>query len=281
MEETYERMKPIIVRDVFMEKNPRLAKAIPGFIYKFIDKIMHIREINEIIKQYGDQTGVEFVHGMIQYFNVKQKVAGIENLPEDGRFIFASVHPLGGFDSMLIMNMVHRKYGKFKFLVNDVLMSIKPLQPVFIPLNKHGSLDRKAIQRIEDEYSGDSQILIFPSGLASRKIKGKIQDFEWKKHFIAKAIEYKRDIIPVHVSGRNSNFFYWLANFRTRIGIKWNLEMFFLSDETFKHRNQTFTVTFGKPIPWQSFDKTKTQNEWAEEVRLLVYQLPEMYLPKD
>ena len=181
MEETPERMKPIVVRDIFMEKNPRMAKAIPGFVYRFITRVMHIREINEIISQYGDHPGIDFVHGTIKYFNVNQKVAGIENLPENGRFIFASNHPLGGFDSMLIMGLVHKKYGKFKFLVNDVLMSIKPLQPLFIPLNKHGSLDRRAIQRIEDEYAGNSQVLIFPSGFASRKIKGKIQDFEWKK----------------------------------------------------------------------------------------------------
>lgn len=275
-----EKMKPIVVREIFMEKNPRMAKAIPGFIYRFIERVMHIREINEIIEQYGDQEGIDFVAGMIKYFNVKQKVAGFENLPDQGRFIFASNHPLGGFDSMLIMSLVNRKYGGFKFLVNDVLMSVTPLRPLFVPLNKHGALNREVIRRIENEYSGDNQILIFPSGMASRKIHGKIQDLEWKKHFIVKAIEYQRDIIPIHVSGRNSGFFYWLANFRTRLGIKWNLEMFLLPDETFRHRNQTFTVTFGKPIPWQSLDKTKTQEQWAEDIRLLIHTLPDTFLPE-
>ncbi|MDX9883746.1 MAG: 1-acyl-sn-glycerol-3-phosphate acyltransferase [Prolixibacteraceae bacterium] len=281
MEENPERMKPIVVRDIFMEKNPKLAKAMPGFVYRLINRIMHIREINEIISQFGHLTGVDFVHGSVSYFNVNQKVAGDENLPESGRFIFASNHPLGGFDSMLLMEQVYRKYGNFRFLVNDVLMSIKPLQPVFVPLNKHGALDRNVIQKIENEYAGENQILIFPSGFASRKIKGEIQDFEWKKHFIAKAIEYQRDVIPVHISGKNTGFFYWLANFRTFIGIKWNLEMFLLPDEMFRQRNRTFTLTFGKPIPWQTFDKSKTQNEWAEEIRQIVYKLPSMHLPKD
>jgi len=281
MEETHKKMKPIVIRDLFMEKNPTLAKALPGFVYKFISRIMHIREINEIIDQYGDLQGVEFVQGMIKYFNVTQKFAGLNNLPPKGRFIFASNHPLGGFDSMLIMNKVHEKYGDFKFLVNDVLMQLKPLQSLFVPLNKHGMLGRNAIKRIEEEYAGNGQILIFPSGFASRKIKGKITDLDWKKHFIAKAIEYQRDIIPIHVSGRNSNFFYNLANVRTFLRIKWNLEMFFLPDETFRHRDKTFTVTFGKPIPWQSFDKSKSLDEWAEEVKHIVYKLPELYLPND
>jgi len=281
MEETFEKLKPIEMRDIFMEKNPRLAKAMPGFVYKFIERIMHIREINEIIGQYGDKRGIDFVHGIIRYFNVTQKIAGLDNLPRKGRFIFASNHPLGGFDSMLIMSLVHKRFGEFKFLVNDVLMNIKPLGTQFVPLNKHGSLGRDAIKRIEEEYAGNSQILIFPSGLASRKIKGKIEDLEWKKHFIAKSIEYQRDIIPIHVSGKNSNFFYNLANIRTFLGIKWNLEMFFLPAETFRHRNQTFTVTFGKPIAWQTFVKSKNLNKWAEEIKQIVYKLPNLYKPED
>lgn len=281
MAEDTKKMKPIVARDIFMEKNPRLAKAMPGFLYRFIERIMHIREINEIIEQYGDQEGIRFVNGMIKYFNVNQKVVGFENLPDSGRYIFASNHPLGGFDSMLIMSLVNRKYGEFRFLVNDVLMSITPLRPLFVPLNKHGALNRNVIKRIDEEYAGTNQILIFPSGLASRKINGKIQDVKWKKHFIAKAIEYQRDVIPVHVSGRNSNSFYRLANIRTKLGIKWNLEMFLLSDETFRHRDQTFTVTFGKPIPWQSFDNSKSQEQWAEKVRLMIYELPSAFHPHD
>jgi putative hemolysin len=95
----------------------------------------------------------------------------------------------------------------------------------------------------------------------------------WKKHFIAKSIEYQRDIIPVHVSGHNSNFFYNLANFRSFFRMKWNLEMFFLPDELFKHKNQKFTITFGKPIPYTSFSKSKSQDQWAAEVRDIVYKL--------
>lgn len=275
MGEQSKKMKPIVVRDIFMEKNPKLAKAIPGFVYKIIHRIMHISEVNEIIKDYGHLKGVEFVRATIKYFNVDQKVVGLENLPENGRFIFAANHPLGGFDAMLLMNQVNQKYGKFKFLVNDVLMSIKPLQEVFLPLNKHGALNREIISRIDEEYSSNSQILIFPSGYASRKIKGKIQDFEWKKHFVAKAIEYKRDVVPVHVSGRNTGFFYWLANARTFLKMKWNLEMFLLADETFRHKNQKFTITFGKPIPWQTFNKSKSQRRWASKVREILYKLPE------
>jgi putative hemolysin len=267
-------IRPIDIKGLFAEKNPKLARLIPGFVYRYIHHIMHIDEVNEIIARYGQQRGVDFVHNTVRYFDVEQEVIGMENVPETGRFIFVSNHPLGGFDSLLLMSNVHRRLGDLKFLVNDVLMQITPLRDVFVPINKHGTNSREAARYIEEQYRSDVQILIFPSGLASRKIHGKVTDTEWKKHFIQKAVEYQRDVIPVHVSGRNSDFFYRLANLRKFLGVKWNLEMFFLSDETFSHRHSKFTITFGKPIPYTRFDKSKTAGEWAEEVRRTVYALP-------
>jgi putative hemolysin len=268
------KVKPIDIKALFAEKNPRLAKLIPGFVYRYINYIMHIEEVNEIMDKYGSMPGIDFVNHVVKHFNIVQEVRGLENIPSGGRFIFASNHPLGGFDSLLLMSIVYERMGKLKFLVNDVLMKITPLRDVFAPINKHGVNSRIAAQYIEDQYRSDVQILIFPSGLASRKIRGKVTDTEWKKHFIQKAVEYQRDVIPVHISGQNSNFFYNFANFRKLLGIKWNLEMFFLSDETFSHKNRNFTLTFGKPISYRQFDKSKTPGEWAQEVKRIVYSLP-------
>lgn len=266
--------KPINIKEVFLKKNPKLAKKIPGFVYRYITRIMHIEEINEILVKHGNERGVEFANSMVKHFNVHQTLIGEENIPKTGSFIFASNHPLGGFDSLLIMSNLDRILGNVVTLVNDVLMNIPQLHPVFVPLNKHGSHSKEVIRNIHEAYSSNKQILIFPSGFASRRINGIVQDYEWKKHFIAKSIEYKRDIIPIHVSGRNSNFFYNLCNFRTFFRMKWNLEMFYLADETFGHKNQKFTITFGKPIPYTHFDKSKTLDQWAAEVRALVYKLP-------
>lgn len=278
-EELSNKIKPIDIKALFAEKNPGLARLVPGFVYRYINHIMHIHEVNEIIARYGALRGIEFVHHVIKHFNVTQQVLGLKNIPSAGRFIFVSNHPLGGFDSLLLMSNVHEKKGELRFLVNDVLMKITPLRDVFVPINKHGANSRIAARYLEEQYKSDVQILIFPSGLASRKIHGKIRDTEWKKHFIQKAVEYQRDVIPVHVSGRNSNFFYNIANLRKFLGIKWNLEMFFLADETFRHKNSRFTITFGKPVSYKRFDKSRSQKEWADEVCRMVYSLPSSYPP--
>jgi len=273
-EVTAAALKPIDMKEVIASKSPGLAKMIPGFVYRYLRRIMHIDFVNDLLKRYGHLEGVDFVNEAITEFNVKEHLYGLKNIPDSGRFIFASNHPLGGFDGLLLMKTVDKKLGKPRFLINDILMNIPQLKSMFVPVNKHGGHSRDAAKLLEETYESDAQILIFPSGLASRKIKGKIVDLEWKKHFISKAVQYKRDVIPVFIGGRNTNRFYRLARLRKFFRIKWNLEMFFLPDETMRHRNSDVHIYFGKPIPYTSFDRSKTHRQWAAVVKEKVYQLP-------
>lgn len=266
--------KPINIREIFKTKSPVLSKFMPGFIYNYIDAVLHIDFFNDFIQRNGHLKGIPFIEKAVSEFNIKEKIYGVENIPESGRFIFASNHPLGGFDALLLMRCVDKKLGKLKFLSNDILMGIPSLRPMFIPINKHGSNSRESASLLNNTYDSDEQILIFPSGLASRKIKGKIVDLEWKKHFITKSIQHQRDVIPVFIGGQNSKRFYRIANFRKRLHLKWNIEMFYLPDELMKHRNSVVPVYFGKPIPYQTFNKSKSHQEWAEWVREQAYKIP-------
>ena len=98
-------------------------------------------------------------------------------------------------------------------------------------------------------------------------------DLPWQKSFISKAVKYQRDVIPVHFSGHCSNFFYRLANLRKFLGIKANIEMLYLVNETYKHRNEKLTVKFGKPVSWRVFDSGRKPAEWAKWVKEQVYAL--------
>jgi putative hemolysin len=219
--------------------------------------------------------GLEFVDAALNYFNIETRIVGEENLPKSGRFIFASNHPIGSIDGMIFMQVMGKFYGQTKSVVNDLLLSVENLKSLFVGINKHGSNSREGIEEMDKIFSSDYQILIFPAGLASRKIKGKIADLEWKKTFITKSVKYKRDIIPVHFSGQLSNFFYIFANLRKALGIKSNLEMLYLPDEMFKQKNKKFVVTFGKPISYQTFNNSKDHYEWAQIVRNHVYRIKE------
>lgn len=275
--EVQSNYKPIVLKEVFASKSPRLARFIPGFIYRFIGRIIHIDFLNFFLQKSGHLKGTAFVDEAVKEFNIKRYLHGFDNIPETGRFIFASNHPLGGFDGLLLLKTVDEKLGNPKFLTNDILLNIPQLRDVFVPVNKHGGHSREAAKILSDTYNSDAQILIFPSGLASRKIKRKIVDLDWKKHFITKSVQHKRDVIPVFISGRNTNRFYRLANIRKFLRIKWNFEMFFLPDETVRHRNSDVHIYFGKPIPYTKFDNTKTHQKWAEWVKNEVYYLPKSF----
>jgi 1-acyl-sn-glycerol-3-phosphate acyltransferase len=266
-------VKSIDIKQVINSKSPKVAKLLPGFIYRYINRILHIEYINHVLKDFSHLHDLDFIAAVIKDFNVSPNISGLENLPADGRYIFASNHPLGGFDGILLMDILGRRYRAIRFLVNDILLNLYPMKGLLIPINKHGGHSREAALQIEEAMASDMQILTFPAGLVSRKIKGEIIDLEWKKNFIQKAVEFKRDVIPVHFSGRNSNWFYFVAKLRKFLRIKWNLEMFYLVDETYKHRNMSVNVNFGKPISWQSFNNSKTPKEWADIVKAEVYAL--------
>ena len=268
-------MDKINIREVFREKNPKVAKMLPGFIYRYIERIVHQKEINDAIPLIGDKYHLDFVKAIVEYFQIKIHVNGKENIPIEGRNIFVANHPLGGLDGVVFAHVVGQIHPNIQFLVNDLLMHFENADSIFIPVNKHGRQSVEYVKRIEETYKSDKQMLNFPAGLCSRKINGEIIDLEWKKSFVSKAIQHKRDIVPVHINGRNSNFFYNLSNFRGWLGIKTNIEMFYLSNEMFKQRNKDITLTFGKPIPYTAFDKSLHPKKWANKVKDYIYKLGE------
>lgn len=267
--------KPIDIKNILREKSPKLARWIPGFIIRYLKKITHEDFVNEIIRNYGHLKGFEFSEAMIKRFNVSIETEGEKNLPENGKYIFVSNHPLGGFDGHILMYLIGKKYGQdnYRFLVNDILMNLKNMAEVFIPVNKHGKQSIELAQRLETAFCSDKQILSFPSGLVSRRIKKQIMDLAWQKSFINKAKQYERDIIPIHISGRNTSFFYRLSNMRKFVGIKANIEMLYLIDETFRHQNKEFVVKFGSPISWKTFDRSKRPADWSMWVKEQCYKL--------
>jgi putative hemolysin len=263
----------IDVEKVLYSKNPGLRKIVPRFIVNYLKRIVHQDDLNQFLEMYGHLKDDELIGASLVYFGIKVRVYGKENIPPGGRYIFVSNHPLGGLDGLVFIHEISSVYPDVKFPVNDILTSIGNLSGIFLPINKHGPQGKDAARRIEDAYASGSQILYFPAGLCSRKKKGVITDLEWHKSFVTKAVQHKRDIIPAYFSGRNSDFFYNLSNFRKLMGVKANVEMLYLADEMFRQKDKDIRLVFGEKIPWETFDRSKTALEWAEWVRAKSYQL--------
>lgn len=267
----------IDLRKIFTAKVPKLMKWMPEWLFRRIQKLLHEDEINDVLTRYGHLSGVEFINALIADFNLELELKGLDNLMASDRILVASNHPLGGLDGIALISVVGNSRGETLTPVNDFLMFVKPLEPIFIPVNKVGSATanrEENIRLFNETFAGDATICYFPFGLCSRKTDdGKIQDLDWKKTFVTKSKAFGRDIVPVHIEGRNSNFFYNLARWRKKLNIKVNVEMAFLVDEFFKQRNKKLTISFGKPIPHQFFDRRFTDAQWAEKLRTFSYQL--------
>ncbi|MBO4607157.1 MAG: glycerol acyltransferase [Prevotella sp.] len=269
--------KTLDIDKILGEKMGSKAKYVPAFARKWLKRIVHQDEVNRFLWESRDKVGVDWLEECVRYLDMTLVIEGKENLPakDDGRlYTFVSNHPLGGEDGVALGAVIGRHYdGNFKYLVNDLLMNLPGLAPLCIPINKTGSQSRNFPAMVNAGFKSDSHMLMFPAGLCSRKTNGQIRDLPWKKTFVSKSVETQRDVVPIHFSGNNSDFFYRVANLCKRLGIKFNIAMLFLVDEMYKNVHKTFKVTIGKPIPWQTFDKSKTPAQWAQYVQDKVYEL--------
>ena len=267
----------IDIDKILNDKMGKKAKYVPRPLVTWLKRIIHQDEVNRYLWESRHLTGTEWLEECVRYLDMTLEIVGEENLPDktDGRlYTFVSNHPLGGEDGVALGAIIGRHYdGRFRYLVNDLLMNLPGLAPVCIPINKTGNQSRNFPAMVEAGFKSDNHMLMFPAGICSRKRDGNIRDIEWKKTFITKRVEYQRDIVPIHFGGQNSEFFYRLANFSDKYVKKINIAMLFLVDEMYKNAHKTFRIAIGKPIPWQTFDKGKTPAQWAQYVQDIVYTL--------
>lgn len=265
--------KKVDIGKVIEEKSPRFFKLMPKFLLRKIKSLLHESDINNILKNLYGKEQLDFISGGLKELQVMSSNYGLEKIPRKKGVVIVANHPLGGLDGLALINEIGKYRKDIKFLVNDILSKIEPFKPYFIPINKHGLNSRENILRLEELFASEKCIVIFPSGLVSRKKRGIIQDLEWRKTFVTKAKKYNKPIYPIYISGQNSNRFYKIAKWRSLLGIKINLEMFFLVDEMFKQKGNTIEITMGKLIEPKFLDNKKNDSEWAQVIKNYVYNI--------
>ncbi len=269
--------KTIDIDKILESKMGAKKKYVPRFLVSYLKRIVHQDQVNAFLWDNRDKFGTPWLEACVEYLGMDLHVEGVENLPakDDSRlYTFVSNHPLGGIDGVALGSIIGKHYdSRFRYLVNDLLMFLPGLAPLCIPINKTGKQSRQFPLMVEAGFKSDYHMLMFPAGICSRRKNGEIRDIPWSKTFITKSVECQRDVVPIRFSGENSEFFYRLANFSDRYVKKVNIAMLYLVDEMYKNVNKSFTIKIGKPIPWQTFDKSKTPAQWAQWVQDRVYEL--------
>ena len=275
------------IRAILKKKAPKAH--IPEFLIRYLERIVHVEQMNAFLRKYPDLRGYEFIRLVIsENLGCSASIDGTENIPADGKpVIFVSNHPLGGLDGMIIAQMIHdnrisglgdERMRGLKVIVNELLMFMEPIADLWAPVNKVGKLSKEQAAEQQRMWESETDVLTFPAGACSRlqRIDGKwqIQDLEWQKNFVQRAREYRRDIVPIYFEGRNSRFFYALAYIRKLLHIKLNIEMLYLVDEMYGAYGKHFKVHVLPPIPYTTFDNTRTPKQWAQYVKSIIYNYP-------
>lgn len=266
------------IRAILREKAPKAH--VPGFLIRYLERIVHVKQMNAFLRKYPDLEGYDFIRRALdEELCCTASIDGIENIPTDSKpVIFASNHPLGGLDGMIIAQMIHesrKEKRELKVIVNELLMFIKPIASLWAPVNKTGSLSKEQVLQQQAMWESETDVMTFPAGACSRLQRINhtwlIQDLEWQKNFIQRAREYHRDIVPIYFEGQNSRFFYALAYLRKLLHIPVNIEMLYLVDEMYGARGKHFRVHVLPPIPYTTFDNSRTPKQWAQYVKSIVY----------
>lgn len=257
----------------------KAGKHLPRPVIAFLERLIHQREINDILYRHGHLAGKDFLEALVKEFRLDIDWVHAERLPASGRCIFVSNHPLGGLDGISLSYMLAECYGDVRYMVSDLLYYLKPLQPVFLPVNnRQGKQAREQVEMLQQALATEVPIGSFPAGSCSRIFDGKLQDKEWRKTFVSQAIASERDVVPLHFVGQNSRHFYWVWKLKNLLGMKFDPGQALLPDELFRARGSRFRVLVGEPISWQSLrDGQLSAQEEAQRIRAISYQLREEY----
>ena len=264
-------MPEIDIGAVLQTKAPRLSQRIPAFAVQWLRRTIHEAEINHILRTYWDLPPQEFIRACFREWRVTYSAEGLEGLDPKGRYLFVANHPFGGMDGMMLADKLIEHFGDARVVVNDLLMHVEPLRPLWVPVNKHGAQNAAYARRMEEAYFGDLPLLTFPAGLCSRRIGGRVTDTEWKNNFLKKAYASQRQIVPLFVEGRLSNFFYRMTALRKMLGVKFNIELLWLPDEMFSQKGRHFRIVAGEPIPMAELQEQGSLHEQTEYIRKKTY----------
>lgn len=266
--------RKLINLDEFL--GPKLSAQIPAILKPWLKRVLHVQELNDFILTTDHPSGVEFFQAAMEELDISFTFRGAENIDTTRRLLFVGNHPLGGPEG-LIMGSVLNKYcgNHFRVPVNQLMAGFHPIKEFFVPVSIFGRQTRDAAQRLNEMFASDYQVLIYPAGKCAQCVKGRIVEQPWKKTFVTQARRYQRDVVPVHLSGHNSKRYFFLSRLSRFLGLKFNIGMIYLVDELFKKRHAHFVVTFGKAIPWQHFDASKSDQQWAEWTKAQVALLQE------
>ena len=251
----------------FTKKHPVISRSL-GSVLKYL---LHEFEFRQFEARCPYLEGFDFVEQVLEYFAFDYRVfdRDIGRIPQTGRVVMVANHPIGSLDGLALLKMMGEYRKDVKVVANDMLYAIKPLKSLLLPVNNLGNRTPKDhIKAIHTHLKSEGAVIIFPAGEVSRMSPSGIKDGVWDKGFLRFAKATQSPVLPLHVNGRNSIFFYALSILSKPLSGLW------LIREMFKQASQHVDVRVGHAVyPEQIEALGLTIQAEAKLFRKIVYKL--------
>lgn len=252
----------------FFSRNARTASTL----VRCLKRLFQFQHFEDFAARYPHLQGFDFVEQALDWFDFTFKVRDSERgrIPASGRVVIVANHPIGSLDGLALLQLVRSVRPDVKVVANDLLTAIEPLRPLLLPVNNmQGGTPRSQLRRLREHLLAEGALIVFPAGEVSRLGPAGIRDGNWQSGFVSLARATRSAVLPIHVGGRNSVFFYGLSLLARPLSTLW------LVREMFRQSHNAVEVRIGRPVPWEHYGSIEgSPAHLARLFRKHVYRLP-------
>ena len=235
---------------IIEERCPKLMtnKYLWSVIKPTIFIIFKYQTAKNITDDISNISGFEFYTYLTNLLKFNLDIRNIELVPEHGPIILAGNHPTGLTDGIVMFEVMKDRRPDYTLYANiDMIKLSKGFEDIIIPVdwnddNKNIGKSKEILKRTKETLNEGKCLLVFPSSRLSKRKGFKLFERPWLNTIVKLSKKYNAPIIPFHMDGHNSLFYYFLDIFNEELK---NISLFseLVNKEEFK-----YTITFGRQI---------------------------------
>ena len=238
------------IYQLIKERNPWLLKDnfLSKTIYCLLKKYLRYDETVFVGDHIQSMKGEEAFNWLGSEYTNNSHIEGLENIPKEGNFLIVSNHPMGAADAIALYYQIYPVRSDIFFFANELFVYLlgafhELLAPVVWNKEKEThSASKVTLERLSVFFGDGRPGIIFPSGRLSKLTFFGLWDRPWEKTPVTLAKKYNFPLIPVHVEGRNSWFFYFASCVNKQLRDVSQL------NELFNKRDKNISIKIGKPV---------------------------------
>jgi len=236
--------------DTLIAERGKLVMASPWwpFIKPFAHKVLRYKSAVDMADTIAQMEALDVFAHLSDLLTLNVTTLGLERVPETGPVVLVSNHPTGIADGVVLYDAIKPRRDDLSIFANRDAIRINPrLADMIVPVEwradfKSQEKSKETLKIARAAFSKERVVVLFPSGRLAYWHDGKLTERPWMSSALALARKNKAPIIPMHMGGRNSGLFYFLARVSTELR---DMTVF---NELLNKKNARFNVHFGKPI---------------------------------